>query len=1468
MDLLGRLKKQAQNVGNFASRQYDQVNIFDNGLSQETRQVQGPQRSVIQQATPIAKGIVRAPAQFLNTAAAQVPQLYYTATGNQEMQRAAAQNFGNTGGLFNVGTFYNANDANRGDLRTGLQKIGGGTLATAATIAPFARGGSVAIGRGTGPLLPKVPKLAGEGAAYGASYSTGQQLQDTGRVDPRQLLRDTALGTAGNVAVPFAMRGAGRAATAGASQAKQQLPKLVQTTKDLTAGNPRPFKNLSDDELGAISVFRQQSGQGSFMDENIYRTAANALNKLNIKTGDATAIDDVLGRFRTYESRKATGLGEGGFINVNAITKDFDNLKQKLSTAKTPAQRNRIITKMDKAAKKLDDARTENAAETMQKRRFKALNEKGFVRIPGGAKDPAPDLNANQKEFINDYAEMLEGMNSSGDGAMLVKRGDDYSRTTSNSPFYRQIYEEKGRPPTKQEWFNEARRDIESGRAAYGASEEFKAIQPTKKSLPPKSSKFAKTTVQKSSELSDQIKKDVRAVDPAYVPTTNKGRIDQSDALVKGGVNKAYTNVKERLNAKNIDDQTASDTIAVVKALDSKNDTASLQKATDLIDQLSEQFSKAGQTVQAASLLNNRTPQGLLYGAQKALKQAGIELTPEIQKRIKTLTDATKKFPVGSDARNRAVYDLNRYVNSKIPSGVATKAINVWRAGLLTAPTTTGGNILGNTGEALVRKGFVNPLATLIDQAFALKTGKRTMTVSGGYGKGVKEGAGKLETFIKTGYDERQALSKYDTKELNYGDSGFGRVLGGYVNGTYRLMSLADQPFWYGGRGEALASIAKAEALNKGLKGQDAKIYVADFMANPPKKAMEQATKEAKYGTFQNETALGQAASGLKTALRQKSDAAGAVADFVLPFTQVPSSIATRIIERTPIGLANASAREFLKIRKGGQFDQRAMSQSIANGLFGPAVFGVGYTLANNGNLTFGFPEDRTERELWEREGKQPYSVRIGDRWYSLNYLQPFGTLLAIGGEVANTVKDGGSPAESITRGLAVAGQSIQNQSFLKGVSGILEAADDPKRYAENYAENTAGSSVPNFVRSFARATDPVQRDPNGISQGFQNALPGIRQDLPEKQDIFGQTVPAKDNFANQYFNPLRPSKVRDDVVTSELRRLADSDNSVLPSQAKKNAFPKERELTDVEVRELNKRAGNALLAEYGQFMNTPQFAQADDATKKAALRRINDQVYGAVKAQYGAELGFNPDNNKLDRNQRNYIQTGEVNTSTSTGKKSLDLPAGMNNYDVQTLERFNGIPQADKDKIIRSERDAEFKLALAQFERDSKQGTLSNAQQLDRQSRLQKLQVGSQFDKDVRELYETKKASVYDFLLKAPNGQQLADQLLAYDKALYDAGISQYSKYRNGLAPAARTTRSSGGRRTAGGVRKGGTKGQQIYKSELTSAIRSTASTSRRVAKAKLPKIGNKRVSPGKGSLARFTRKSPKKPTIKKGIA
>jgi hypothetical protein len=781
-----------------------------------------------------------------------------------------------------------------------------------------------------------------------------------------------------------------------------------------------------------------------------------------------------------------------------------------------------------------------------------------------------------------------------------------------------------------------------------------------------KSTKYASKTVPQSEYVSNPIKEQTKKNAPLYTPENEKLRYNKAlTDLKKKGDAKFENDLMEALNGKrgSISGQDVANAQAYAAKLDVDGNYA---KASEIYDKISEHLTAAGQTIQAAAIMSRRSPEGLRRHAMQVWKKAGVEVTPEVEKELVTLTKAVKTA-TSPEAKVKATYKVNEFVKKQVPDNIWNKSVNIWRAGLLTSPVTTAGNLLANTGETAIRKGFVNPVATAADVLMSLKTGKRTMARAdlGSGTKGTIKGTQTLPEYFRTGYQPGDAnlKAKYENSgTINYGNGPLGKGFGAYVNGTYRLMGVADAPFRMGAQGEAISSMANAAAINKGLKGKAKQQFVQEYLANPPKEAMQRAADEGTRATFQNDTLLNDIASGLKQKLEKKSPAAKAVSDFVMPFVRTPSAIATRLIERTPIGLAKETVNQIVNVKAGKPFDQRAMAQSIGNGSFGAVAIGAGMALASNDLMTFGYPQDEKERKLWDSEGKQPYSVRVGDRWYSLNYLQPFGTLLAIGGQAKQDMDDGLSAGEASTKALSTAAQSIQEQSFLKGINGVLSAIQDPQREARSWMEQTFSSVTPNFVRAATRAADPVQRKATSIPESIKLGIPGLRDDVPTKNDIFGEPLPAKDNFLNQYVNPLRPSKVRGDDTTAELRRLFETDNGILPSEANKNAFGKDVNLDKKQVLDLNQTTGKAMKPVYEEVMKSDQYKNLSDEDKVKVLKKINDVVYGSEKIAWGVKNNvIEADGKKLTKDQIAYLQgqgfdpfsTVTPKTSTKTTKKT-----------------------------------------------------------------------------------------------------------------------------------------------------------------------------------------------------------------------
>lgn len=106
--------------------------------------------------------------------------------------------------------------------------------------------------------------------------------------------------------------------------------------------------------------------------------------------------------------------------------------------------------------------------------RVRGIKQGGYAKIPGTL---ARDATPAQRTLINDYAEMLEEMDKGARGGDLIEDGSGgYKRTSEHSQFYRKKFGETGRAPTKEDWFKEAKLQLEEGSAGYGASDKYAVL--------------------------------------------------------------------------------------------------------------------------------------------------------------------------------------------------------------------------------------------------------------------------------------------------------------------------------------------------------------------------------------------------------------------------------------------------------------------------------------------------------------------------------------------------------------------------------------------------------------------------------------------------------------------------------------------------------------------------------------------------------------------------------------------------------------------------------------------------------------------------------------------------------------------------------------------------------------------------------------------------------------------------------
>ena len=813
------------------------------------------------------------------------------------------------------------------------------------------------------------------------------------------------------------------------------------------------------------------------------------------------------------------------------------------------------------------------------------------------------------------------------------------------------------------------------------------------------------------------------------------------------------------------------------------------QAAIDVVQQLAPKLTEAGRTAQAASIYGRLTPEGALRFSQRQLDKYNeaegligrsgkpnskklATLSPEKAKQIDEAAQAVQALPDG-EAKIKAIIELQRLTQGVTPTPTLEKLTNIWRAGLLTSARTLEGGFIGNASKAALdipAQAVAGGIDRFITAPMLNKGVRSNVFTLKGLLSGAKEGAGRGAEYMKTGIDPRDVGRGYDLKPANYDGGGTLNTLGKGSEYVYRAMGAIDNPAYY-------------SALKRG-KNEQVKIarsrgdkVTADKLEGDDLAGAENFAREA---VFQNDTTLGTIASEIKNAPQRIKDptsrkAAQAVVDFVIPFSKIPSAVATALVDYSPVGVVLQAGKQGIKKEN----DLRAINTAIGKSTVG-SIGGVwlGNQLYNNDLLTLEEPQDPKERELWKLQGKQKFAIKIGDKWRSLNYVQPLGGLLALGGGYQRAV-DEGDPNPLNTAALTGV-KSVTEQSFLQGVSNaITSVTDDQNRAA--YINGLAGSTVPNAVRDFARATDTLEREVNTPLDAIRAGIPGLRQQNLAQKDPFGKDVERKQSPLGVLADPFKSTKSKSDPVVDELTRLYEADPEdlgVVPSKLQKNqTFAGETaKLTPEQLNDFKGQVGQTAFNEIQNTLNTDEYKSLSDQDKSKAIKSIISASRSNAKESFAA-------NNVLKdkKDQELALDTTKFKQSSASigGKKSINNKSAYEK---------------------------------AQKKYDKEYSTYSDVQKLKADKELTSLKVKKDFDKDITDLYGMSKQQAYDFVSKNPDGNKIVEKLVAYGDAQVKAGTAKYNKFRlkNGsvsIAPAGKGGKKGGKGRKG---RKGG-KGKKM---------------------------------------------------------
>lgn len=416
--------------------------------------------------------------------------------------------------------------------------------------------------------------------------------------------------------------------------------------------------------------------------------------------------------------------------------------------------------------------------------------------------------------------------------------------------------------------------------------------------------------------------------------------------------------------------------------------------------------------------------------------------------------------------------------------------------------------------------------------------------------------------------------------------------------------------------------------------------------------------QEARYRTFQDDTALSKAVTGFRSGINEAHLGDVGVGDVALTFAQVPANLASRSIEYSPSGSVSALvdfANLFIDAKSG---KMTAAKQAKAVQAVGRALTGTGLiALSAVGHMAgwlvvSGDDDDKNKSALDKLLGLNGTQLNVnallrhirgestefqeGDILISIGFMDPLNALFTTGVLVAEDYKEAHAQGKKLTFGQVVgdsflgAYQAVMEMpliSDLRDIAQNYQYSSGEKFYQkagdalQKYAASQVASLIPNSIRGIAQGLDDTERNAyssdNVWQQAVDNAkasIPGLRETLPAKTDVWGNPVKNEGgvrNFMNRNINPGNITTYKTDAVSSEIEKISEATGaSLYPDRTAPRSLKVDGEAVSLtfEQRSMYQKSyGDAYSAAVISLMNDKNYKAMPDSMKAEILKQAKD---------------------------------------------------------------------------------------------------------------------------------------------------------------------------------------------------------------------------------------------------------------------
>ena len=380
---------------------------------------------------------------------------------------------------------------------------------------------------------------------------------------------------------------------------------------------------------------------------------------------------------------------------------------------------------------------------------------------------------------------------------------------------------------------------------------------------------------------------------------------------------------------------------------------------------------------------------------------------------------------------------------------------------------------------------------------------------------------------------------------------------------------------------------------------------------------------------------------------------------FVQPFLLTPANVGQMVLEMSPVGFAIAlnDGRKLVNMMNNPSqytaseimMTKRSFARTFGRVIAGTIIAAVGAGLAQGGVLTGGEPEDEDKADLLKLQGWQPYSIKIGNKYVSFDWLAPSSASLSMG--VDFTSEQGVEWSSVIGNIIESSGERFSENSVMESMKELFGGGynDDSlvKRISKVFASVPA-SFIPTISKEIADTIDPTTKqvyDDNYIKYALYQAvskIPFAKSTLTTKSDRLGGDVgKSRFNILVPAGNMTAASENAD--IGQHLLELANAtgDYNVLPPKVQKtltytvNNVPKKVSFTRSQQQLLTKAAGTIYTNTLNELLGTDTYLNAttDDKLKMIDILREYAKNKAVVDSGYAPDYESSNNNYKAIKN-------------------------------------------------------------------------------------------------------------------------------------------------------------------------------------------------------------------------------------------